>query len=163
MQRPGLYAELRIRRMADGKHTSPVFPSPFMQETAAASPPAAPPRRWRRAMLWGALVALLLVAQSLLVMLTLSYETARLQEQADQVATEVVARAKQLSAAQLQGVQGLLWVDSLDLRWRLDALELMRQSRSLLRVELRNARRERRLAGDSPYMKPLFGPSERAQ
>ena len=48
---------------------------------AASAPPAA--RRLRRALLWGALVALLVVAQSLLVWLTVNHERNRAQEQAE--------------------------------------------------------------------------------
>ena len=55
------------------------------------NPPAAalspPPRRPRRALLWGALVGLLLVAQTLLVALTLNYESSRAQDEADAAAT----------------------------------------------------------------------------
>ena len=53
-------------------------------------PPSPPrvPRAWpvRRFALWGALVGLLIVAQSLLVWLTISYERSRAQEQVDQAA-----------------------------------------------------------------------------
>ncbi len=56
---------------------------------AAALPP--PARRPRRALLWGALVGLLLVAQSLLVALTLNYESSRAQDEADAMATGYMA------------------------------------------------------------------------
>ncbi|WP_315649996.1 PAS domain-containing sensor histidine kinase [Roseateles aquae] len=114
-------------------------------------------------MLWSTLVGLLLVAQTLLVMLTLSYEAARAQEQVDQVAAEVAARAKQLGGRELQGVQALMWEDHRDPRWRLDAIELMRQSRALLRVEFRDAQREVQAAADSPFRAPLFGQIARDQ
>jgi two-component system sensor histidine kinase DctS len=114
------------------------------------------PWRWRRALLWGALVALLIVAQSLLVALTLSYEAARAQEQVDQVATEVAARAKQIAGRDLQGMQGLLWEDPQGKRWRDDAAELLRRTRPLLRIEYRDAQRKILLAADSPYVSPLF-------
>jgi two-component system sensor histidine kinase DctS len=127
-------------------------------------PPIAPtptplPRRpwsWRRALLWGSLVGLLLVAQSLLVALTLSYEAARLQEQVDQVAAEVAARAKQIVGRDLQGVQGLLWEDPLQARWRDDVAELLRRTKPLLRIEYRDGERKVVYAADSPYVSPLF-------
>jgi len=124
------------------------------------------PRRpwsWRRALLWGSLVALLLVAQSLLVALTLSYEAARAQEHVDQVAAEVAARAKQLAGRDLQGIQGLLWEDPLRPRWRDDAAELLRHTRPLLRVEYRDAQRQIVYAADSPYGSPLFRQIAREQ
>ena len=117
------------------------------------------PRRpwsWRRALPWGALVALLLVAQSLLVALTLSYEASRAQELVDQVATEVAARAKQIAGRDLQGMQGLLWEDPQGPRWRDDAAELLRRTRPLLRIEYRDAQRRVTYAADSPYVSPLF-------
>ena len=52
-------------------------------------------RRLRRVLLWAVLVALLLVAQSLLVWLTISYESARSQEQVEVTAGAVAADVKQ--------------------------------------------------------------------
>ncbi|MCV2351326.1 sensor histidine kinase [Paucibacter sp. Y2R2-4] len=111
---------------------------------------------WRRALLWGALVALLLVAQSLLVALTLSYETARAQEKVDDVAAEVAARVKQIAGRDLQGLQGLLWESPQAPRWAADASELLRRTRALLRIEYRDAHREVIQSVDSPYVTPLF-------
>ncbi|QPF76239.1 PAS domain S-box protein [Roseateles sp. DAIF2] len=113
-------------------------------------------RRWRRALLWGALVSLLLVAQTLLVLLTLSYEASKAQEQVELAAAEVAARAKQLAGRDLQGLQGLLWQSAQDPRWRDDAIELLRRTRPLLRLELRDEHREVREAVNSRYTAPLF-------
>ena len=55
-----------------------------------ALPRAPRPWRLRRTGLWAALVVLLLVAQTLLVALTLNYETSRAQETTESVAAEVV-------------------------------------------------------------------------
>lgn len=113
-------------------------------DPAKSFTPAASPlrwRRWRRPLLWGALVSLLLVAQSLLVGLTLSYEAARAQEQVEQAVTEVAARAKQLGGRELQGLQSLLWESAQAPRWHADASELLRRARSLLRIEYRDANR----------------------
>ncbi|MET0518745.1 MAG: ATP-binding protein [Burkholderiaceae bacterium] len=127
-----------------------------MTPSASLPPQFRRPWRWRRALLWGALVALLIVAQSLLVALTLSYEAARAQEQVDQIATEVAARAKQIAGRDLQGMQGLLWEEPQGKRWRDDAAELLRRTRPLLRIEYRDAQRKILLAADSPYVTPLF-------
>jgi len=124
------------------------------------SPPAPEPLRrpwgWRRALLWGALVALLVIAQSLLVALTLSYESSKAQEQVDQVAAEVAARAKQTGGRDLQGMQGLLWEDPDGPRWREDAAALLRRTKPLLRIEYRDARRKILHVANSPYVSPLF-------
>jgi two-component system sensor histidine kinase DctS len=134
---------------------------------AAPRPPAlrALPfwRRWRRPLLWGALVALLLVAQTLLVALTLSYEAARAQEQADLAAAEVAARAKQLAGREQQGLQALLWQSFQDPQWRIEASEMLRRSRPLLRLEHRDAQRQVIQAVDSPYSPPLFAQFGREQ
>ena len=59
-----------------------------------ALPRAPRPWRLRRTGLWAALVVLLLVAQTLLVALTLNYETSRAQETTESVAAEVVSQVR---------------------------------------------------------------------
>ena len=54
-----------------------------MNPNDAATLSRTPPRRLRRALLWGALLALLGVAQTLLVALTLKYESTRAQDAVD--------------------------------------------------------------------------------
>ncbi|MGS0753704.1 PAS domain S-box protein [Roseateles sp. GG27B] len=120
------------------------------------------PSRWRRALLWGALVALLLVAQSLLLALTISFEASRVQEQADLVATEAAARAKQIAGRDLLGLQGLLWDEPVGPRWRQDAADLMRRNRPVLRIEYRDAQRHVVYAAESPFA-PLFAQITRNQ
>ncbi|MFN9279432.1 MAG: hypothetical protein ACK6DW_06785, partial [Betaproteobacteria bacterium] len=44
--------------------------------------------RWRRTVLWASLLLLLAVAQGLLVLLTVSYESSRAQDQAEAMALE---------------------------------------------------------------------------
>ena len=95
--------------------------------------------------------------------LTLSYEAARAQEQVDQVAAEVAARAKQIAGRDLQGLQSLLWEDPLGPRWRDDAAELLRRTKPLLRIEYRDAQREIIYAAASPYVSPLFAKIAREQ
>ena len=103
------------------------------------------------------------VAQSLLVALTLNYESSRAQEQVDQVATEVAARAKQIMSRDVQGLQGLLWEDPLGERWRDNAAVLLRGTRPLLRIEYRDALQRVQFVADSPYVTPLFAQIARAQ
>jgi len=134
---------------------------PSTLHTSTFSPPVARPRRRRRALLWGALVALLLIAQSLLLALTLSHEASRAQEATDLAATEVAARAKQLVSRDLQGLQGLMWAQDAD--WRGNAASLLRQTRVILRIESRDAQRRIERLVESPYLPPLFTRMAREQ
>lgn len=131
------------------------FPTPLAE--------AARPWNWRRALLWGALLGLLVVAQSLLVALTLSYEDARAQEQVDQVASEVAARVRQLAGQDLQGLQGLLWQDRTRPRRLGDEAELLRRLRAVMRIEFRDARLQVLDVAESPYVSPLFKQLPRGQ
>ena len=136
----------------------------------ASDTTAALPRRWRRVLPWATLVALLVVAQTLLVWLTVSYENTRAQEQVEAASAGVAAEVRQLVGRDLQGLQALLWNDPSATQWRADGQALLRRHPELLRVE----RRERRDGGDragsggrvgrdlvvdaveSPYHPPLF-------
>jgi len=126
--------------------------------TAAPAVPDLPhPRtRTRRALLWGALMALLVVAQSMLVWLTVNYESARGQEQVDSAAAGVAADVKQALSRDLQSLQALLWNDPTPAQWRSDAAVLLRAHRELVRVERRDLKHDITDAVDSPYQGPLF-------
>jgi two-component system sensor histidine kinase DctS len=114
------------------------------------------PSRRRRALLWGALVALLAVAQSMLVWLTLSYEATRAQEQVETVSANVAGDVRLALSRDLQGLQALLWNDPTPERWRNGAAEMLRGHRELLRIERRDTRDRITDAVDSPYRPPLF-------
>ena len=112
--------------------------------------------RRRRVALWGALMSLLVVAQSLLVWLTLDYETGRAQEQVEAASAGVVADLRQALSRNLQSLQALLWNEPSVPQWRADAAALMRAQRELVRVELRDARNTIVDAVDSPLQGPVF-------
>ena len=112
--------------------------------------------RTRRALLWTALVGLLLVAQTLLVALTLSHESNRAQEAADGMAGEAAAEIKRELLRTTQSLQGLLWVEPLLMHWRDGAGELMRGHRELLRVERRDNTLHVTEAVDTPLAPPMF-------
>ena len=113
-------------------------------------------KRWRRALLWTALVALLLVAQSLLVWLTLNYESNRAQEQVDNVAATVGVDLRQALRRDQQNLQALLWNDPSPQQWRQDAAQLLRSRRELMRIERRNLDMSFVDVVDSPFQQPLF-------
>ncbi len=120
----------------------------------APLPGGAPrPRRLRRALLWGALVALLLVAQSLLVALTVSYESSRAQDDTDAIAAESAADVRHELLAAMQGLQalGLSGPEARD-----EAATLLRSRRDLRRVEWRTSDLAVQAATDTPFPPALF-------
>jgi two-component system, LuxR family, sensor histidine kinase DctS len=123
-------------------------------------PPSPPrvPRAWpvRRLALWGALIALLIVAQSLLVWLTLSHERNRAQEQVEQAAAAAAADVRQALARHQQSLQALLWNEPAPAVWHADATTLLRARRELLRIERRDPQMGITDAADSPLELPLF-------
>ncbi|MCK6433577.1 MAG: ATP-binding protein [Aquabacterium sp.] len=114
------------------------------------------PRRRPRALLWVALVALLLVAQSLLVALTVSYEAGRAQDRADEAATLAAADVRQRTQAILQTLQALQPGRVTGANWQGEALVALRTHRELARVERRGPSLEIRQAADSPWRIPVF-------
>jgi len=130
----------------------------------APAPPADTrrPRRLRRALPWVALVALLLVAQALLVMLSVNYEAARAQERVEQVATETAIEVKRDLSQHVQRLQALLWNDTTPEQWRADAARLLPQHHELLRLERRTPQLQIVAAVDTPYRLPLFAQMPRA-
>jgi two-component system sensor histidine kinase DctS len=129
-----------------------------------ADPAAAPGRRPpRRLLLWAALVLLLGIAQSLLVLLTVDYESSHLQDEADTVAAEAAALLRSDLLRTVQSLQSLLWNDPSPAAWRLDAAEMLRARRDLLRVERRDESMAVVDAVSSPYGEPLFGAIAREQ
>ena len=94
-------AKLRIafaRRYAIlARSMTQVAPAAIAQaegEAARAAPPQRAGRRWRRALLWGLLIALLAVAEVLLVLLAVNYETTRAQDRTEAVAAATAAHAR---------------------------------------------------------------------
>jgi two-component system sensor histidine kinase DctS len=102
------------------------------------------------------LVALLLVAQVLLLWLTANYEQTRAQEQVELAAGSAAADVRQALAGDLQSLQALLWNDPSLSQWREDASALLRNRRELMRLERRDTRFGVEEAVDSPYHSPMF-------
>ncbi len=110
------------------------------------APMTAPRRRWaRRALLWSALLLLLVVAQSLLVALTIAYESSRLQDEADNL---VAAEATELRRELMQAVQTL--------QAPVAMAEMVRRHPALLRVERRDDKRRIVDVADAPLEARLF-------
>jgi two-component system sensor histidine kinase DctS len=128
--------------------------------TAKAPLPTAPLRvaprgRARRVLLWTALMALLVVAQSLLVVLSLSYESGRAQDEAERVATVAAAEIKRELLRQARALQSLAFLPSQAPR-DAAAAELLQARQGLERVEWRNDDFLLRHAQDTPFPPTLF-------
>lgn len=115
-----------------------------------------PRKRLRRLLLWGALVALLGVAQTLLVWLTVNHERVRAQEQVDIAMAEAASDVRTALARQQQTLQALLWNDPPPAQWRVEATAQLQARRELLRIERRDALMHLRDSLDSPYQAPVF-------
>ena len=115
---------------------------PVSMTVPAPSPAAAPTpptdsRRSPRLLLWVALVVLLVVAQSLLVVLTLRFEQARAQERTDDLASSAQGEIRRRAQLVLQGVQGLQ-THGLGARpWAAHADGLLRSQREIGRASCR--------------------------
>jgi two-component system, LuxR family, sensor histidine kinase DctS len=140
---------------ADTSHMTdaPTAPSPL----DTPSPPWRPRRRTRW-LLWGALVALLLVAQSALVRLTRSHEATRTQDQAEASAASAANELRRLMLRAQQSAQSLMWNEPPLPQWRESAATLLRQHRGMLRLERRDERLNLLAAVDATWSgPPLFG------
>lgn len=147
---------------------APSAPSP---SSPAAAPPEPPshgplrprPRRLRRVLLWGLLIALLAVAQSLLVALTLRYEAWRAVDAAENAAAEVVAAARRDLLRVTHSIQAMTWIEPHDPAWRATAAQLLRETPQLRRLEWRDRRVSLVTAVEAPLGPPLFARIPRAE
>jgi len=131
-----------------------------MTPIAASTPPAGA-RRGRRFVLWGLFIALLAVVQGLLVFLTVEYEAARTQDRTEAVAASAGDEARQVMARSLQALQLLAWSERDSAQWRVDATELLRSRREMVRVERRESGFAIADAVQAPYLASLFEPIAR--
>jgi two-component system, LuxR family, sensor histidine kinase DctS len=115
-----------------------------------------PARRTRRALLWAALVGLLLVAQTLLVRLTINYEAVRAQEDVEAAANEAAADIRHELLGTVQSLQALAWGELPQPAWREGVASLLRQRVELKRVEWRSDVQTVHGAVDTPFGPRLF-------
>ncbi len=130
--------------------------SPAVGAPTAASVSAPRPRRLRRMLLWGLLVALLAVAQTLLVALTLRYEAWRALDAADAAAAEAVTSVRRDLLRVTHAIQAVTWLDPEDPAWRPAAAKLLREIPELRRLEWRDGRIGVVAAVEAPLGPPLF-------
>ena len=136
---------------ADSSAAMPAAPAPLLR-----------PRRLRRALLWGLLVALLLVAQTLLVALTIHYEDGRERDSAERAANEAAAEFRREMLRQMQLLQALAFTEETGDGWQREAAALLRLKQGLERVEWRAIDLSVTAAVDTPYLPTLFAQLPRA-
>ncbi|TDM05804.1 MAG: PAS domain-containing sensor histidine kinase [Ideonella sp. MAG2] len=119
-------------------------------------------RRRPRWLLWVVLIALLAVAQTLLLRLTLDHESNRAQDKAESVASAVAAEMRRSTQRAVQAAQSLTWNDPPLAQWHYDAAEMLKQRREMLRLEWRDAALKAQDALDSPLEGSLFAQMRRS-
>ncbi|MBL8352306.1 MAG: PAS domain S-box protein [Burkholderiaceae bacterium] len=131
--------------------------------SASAPPPPKPPalraaRRLRtpRALLWLALVALLLAVQALLVVLTLRYEESLAQERTEDVALAAMGEVRRHAQRLLQGLQGLQRRSDQADAWARNADALLHNQPEIGRIERRDLALRVVEAAESPFRDPLY-------
>ncbi len=137
---------------------------PGLVPAPATAEPHGPPRggRLRRALLWGALLALLGVAQGLLLALTLNYESTRAQDATDNVATESAAELRRELLRSMQHLQTVAVQDAGGASAQAAAAALLREHPSLGHIEFRDSQMVVQSSLDSPLSPALFARLSRA-
>ncbi len=138
----------------------------LITNTTTAGEPQLAPRsgRWRRALLWGALLALLGVAQGLLLALTLDYESLRAQETTENVAAEAAAELRRELLRSMQALQTVAVAvdDANGASPMAGARALLRDHAGLGHIEFRSRDMAVQAALDSPLSPALFARLPRA-
>ncbi|MEY3271170.1 MAG: hypothetical protein RLZZ341_71 [Pseudomonadota bacterium] len=118
--------------------------------------------RARRVLLWTALMALLVVAQSLLVALSLNFESGRAQDDTERVATLAAAEIKRELMRQARELQALGFPLA-EAEREAAVAALLRQRHGLERVERRGEDFAVLRVQDTPYPPTLFAQMPRSE
>ena len=106
---------------------------------------------WRRWSLWTALVLLVVAMLATLVWLAGRYEATQVQTRLERDAADAVSDIRSALTRNLQSLQALNAGEPGDLAWEVDASELLRHRRELVRIEWRDADLRVRTHVQSPY------------
>ena len=106
---------------------------------------------WRRWSLWTALVVLVAAMLSTLVWLAGRYEASQVQSRLERDTADAASDIRAALTRNLQSLQALHAGDPGQLAWEVDAAELLRNRRELVRIEWRDADLRVRTHAQSPY------------
>ncbi len=109
------------------------------------------------------LVALIAVAQTWLVWLTMDFQASRQQQRVDAITAEVAAQLRHRLFIDTQRLAALADSRQAPAEWKREAAALLLSQRELLRVERRDASLKVLSAVDNPLHKPLFSVLPRDQ
>ncbi|MES2414277.1 MAG: ATP-binding protein [Pseudomonadota bacterium] len=110
-------------------------------------------RRWA---LWILLVLLVVALLGTLVWLSGRYENSRIQERLESDAAEAVTDVRTGFNRNIQSFQALQSSDPSTATWRVSAVDVLRDSREVMRIEWRTEGMDVLAYADTPYRSPVF-------
>ena len=106
---------------------------------------------WRRWSLWTLLVVLVASMLVTLVWLAGRYEASQVQSRLERDTADAVSDVRSALTRNVQSLQALQAGDPAPMAWEINAAELLRQRRELVRIEWRDANLRLRTYAQSPY------------
>jgi len=115
------------------------------------------PLGWRRWTLWLLLAALVLVMLGIMVYLAGRYEASQVQSRLERDTSDALSDIRGGLTRNVQSLQALQSSNPTPNSWAIDAAEMLRQHRELMRIEWRDAGLRTLAHVDTPYRGNLFG------
>ena len=115
------------------------------------------PLGWRRWTLWLLLAALVLVMLGIMVYLAGRYEASQVQSRLERDTSDALSDIRGGLTRNVQSLQALQSSNPTPNSWTIDAAEMLRQHREIMRIEWRDAALHTLAQVDTPYRGRLFG------
>lgn len=115
------------------------------------------PLGWRRWTLWLLLAALVLVMLGIMVYLAGRYEASQVQSRLERDTSDALSDIRGGLTRNVQSLQALQSSNPSPNSWTIDAAEMLRQHREIMRIEWRDAALHTLAQVDTPYRGRLFG------
>lgn len=115
------------------------------------------PLGWRRWILWLLLAALVLVMLGIMVYLAGRYEASQVQSRLERDTSDALSDIRGGLTRNVQSLQALQSSNPTPNSWSIDAAEMLRQHREIMRIEWRDAGLHPLAYVDTPYRSQLFG------